>query len=289
MSTHDKASPEQESLHAQADAQGFEDDKPYTAALGAFVGFLAIFIVGSIIAATQMLQFELSQDLLQKDQYVRADSVAYRTSDRKLIDKGGKAETTVDVNGTSRKVVYAVDPIEQGIQLLIKNPKYIGSTPVPAIPAAPAPAPRREAPAPAPRREAPAPAPRREAPAPAPRREAPKPAPRREAPKPTPRAAAPKFDAATLAAGKKLFTANACWTCHGNEGNGKGPAAAGLAVKPANFVAGAFKYGGTLGDIYKIITNGSPNKASGMVAYKHLTDNDRWNLAKYVLSLKKAK
>ncbi len=49
--------------------------------------------------------------------------------------------------------------------------------------------------------------------------------------------------------GKKLYMANACWTCHGNDGQGNGPVAAGLAVKPANFVLGNYNYGGNLGEI----------------------------------------
>ncbi len=143
------------------------------------------------------------------------------------------------------------------------------------------PAARLTAPAPAPVARPTAPVAR-----PAARPTAPAPAPVARPTAPAARPAA-QFDAASLAAGKKLYQANACWTCHGNEGKGDGAAAAALPVKPANFALGNYKYGGSLGDIHKVISNGSPNKASGMVGYAHISDNDRWSIAKYLLSLKK--
>jgi mono/diheme cytochrome c family protein len=281
VSTHEKANPKQESTHA-ADLQGFEDDKPFTAGLGAFVAFLGIGVVSAIVATTQILPFWIAKDTIAKDNYVRADTVAFRQKDQALAQKGGSVSASVEIQGRTQNVTYDVAPTSQGIQYLIKHPQYFKAVPAFVVPTAPAPAPvvRREVPKPAPvvRREVPKPAP-------VVRREVPKPAPvvRREAPKPAP------LDAASLAAGKKLYMANACWTCHGNDGQGNGPVAAGLAVKPANFVLGNYKYGGNLGDIYKVLSQGSPNKASGMVAYAHIPSNDRWSIAKYILSLKKAK
>ncbi len=169
-------------------------------------------------------------------------------------------------HGSHGKVMKAVDHHAPAKRDVVKAAQHAHPT---ARPVAPAPAARPTTPAPAARPVAPAPAARPVAPAPA------------------ARPVAAQFDAASLAAGKKLYMANACWTCHGNEGQGNGPAAAGLAVKPANFALGNYKYGGKLGDIYKVLSQGSPNKASGMVAYAHIPDNDRWSLAKFVLSLKK--
>jgi len=272
VSTHEKDKSKQESTHA-ADLQGFEDDKPYTAGLGAFLTFLSVAIVGAMVAATQILGFWTTKDILEKETSIRADSVAFRQKDQALAQKGGQVSASVEIQGRTQNVTYDVAPIEQGIQYLIKHPQYFKTF-----------SPTQDAAAPAARREAPkaAPVARREA-APAARREAPKAAPtvRRDIPQP-----APQFDAASLAAGKKIYQANACWTCHGNEGKGDGAAAAALPVKPANFVLGNYKYGNSLGDIFKVLSNGSPNKASGMVGYTHIPENDRWSLAKYVFSLK---
>lgn len=100
---------------------------------------------------------------------------------------------------------------------------------------------------------------------------------------------APAQSPALVAKGKSLFTANACWTCHGMEGKGNGPAGAGLRVKPTNFHDNGYRYGSTAKSVYGILTKGSPNAASGMVAYAHIPPKDRWALAYYVLSLTKKK
>ncbi len=100
---------------------------------------------------------------------------------------------------------------------------------------------------------------------------------------------APANTPAVLAQGKALYTGNACWTCHGNEGKGDGPAGGGLRIKPTNFHDGGYRYGNKAADVYRILSKGSPNVASGMVAYAHIAPKDRWALTYYVLSLTKKK
>ncbi|MFQ3580216.1 MAG: c-type cytochrome [Bacteroidales bacterium] len=41
------------------------------------------------------------------------------------------------------------------------------------------------------------------------------------------------YDAKNIAAGAKIYK-KLCWTCHGDNGNGKGPGAAEIATKPAD-------------------------------------------------------
>lgn len=97
--------------------------------------------------------------------------------------------------------------------------------------------------------------------------------------------------------GKEIFNGmGACASCHGPAGMGDGPAAASLPVKPANLVAGTYKYDtdgdgkkGTEADVFNIVTNGAQKYGGNMmmVARGDLPEADRKALAKYVVSLKK--
>ncbi len=89
-----------------------------------------------------------------------------------------------------------------------------------------------------------------------------------------------------LARGKELFNST-CSTCHGAEGTGKGPASASLQPPPANFTDQTWKHGGTIKEIFRTITQGSPGTA--MAPYAHLPENDRWALAYYVKSFSDTK
>ncbi|GEM_PF-3214357 len=100
---------------------------------------------------------------------------------------------------------------------------------------------------------------------------------------------APAQTPALIAHGKTLYTQNGCTVCHGNEGKGDGPAGLAMPIKPSNFYAGGYRYGNKAADIYRILSKGSPNAASGMVAYVQIPPKDRWALAYYVLSLTKKK
>ena len=61
--------------------------------------------------------------------------------------------------------------------------------------------------------------------------------------------------------GKKVFESN-CVTCHGQQGDGRGPASVAISgAKPRDFTTGKFKYGSTDDEIFKTITNGVPGTA----------------------------
>ncbi len=84
-----------------------------------------------------------------------------------------------------------------------------------------------------------------------------------------------------LKGGRKIFE-NLCWTCHGLHGDGKGPAAAALPVKPADFSQHRVQ-GQTDGALFWKITNGRGNMAS----YRQvLTPTQRWQLVYFLREYK---
>lgn len=108
---------------------------------------------------------------------------------------------------------------------------------------------------------------------------------------PSGRRVVPPIDPATvmtpnpdlLARGKAVY-AQTCATCHGAEGRGDGPGAAGLTPKPRNFtVAQGWKNGTKVEDIYRTLEEGL--KGSSMVSYSDLSRRDRMALAHLVQSL----
>ncbi len=108
---------------------------------------------------------------------------------------------------------------------------------------------------------------------------------------PSVRRVVPPIDPATvmtpnpdlLARGKAVY-AQTCATCHGAEGKGDGPGAAGLTPKPRNFtVAQGWKNGTKVEDIYRTLEEGL--KGSSMVSYSDLSRRDRMALAHLVQSL----
>lgn len=92
--------------------------------------------------------------------------------------------------------------------------------------------------------------------------------------------------------GRLLFQTN-CVSCHGPGGQGDGPAAANLVdgwgqpTLPLNLTRRNIKSGASPRDIYRSITtglNGTPMPAFGAT----LTDDQRWDVVSYILSLKQA-
>lgn len=90
--------------------------------------------------------------------------------------------------------------------------------------------------------------------------------------------------------------AGACFSCHGADGKGDGPAGGALNPKPRSFVEGQYKYDtdgdgktGTEADLLNIITNGAAKYGGSalMVPRADLPEADRKALVKYVLSMKK--
>ncbi|RYD82195.1 MAG: cytochrome c [Verrucomicrobiaceae bacterium] len=91
-------------------------------------------------------------------------------------------------------------------------------------------------------------------------------------------------------AGSKTFSTN-CATCHGADGDGRGPAAAALKdaagdpIIPADLRQERLRSGNELSDIYRVLLtglNGTP-----MVSFAEtLTDQQRWEVVAYILQLR---
>ena len=87
-----------------------------------------------------------------------------------------------------------------------------------------------------------------------------------------------------LAKGKTLYQQN-CSVCHGDKGDGAGPAGASLNPKARNFISEKYKFGEKPEQVFKTISNGSKN--TSMASFGHLPEGDRWALTYYVLNFKK--
>ena len=90
--------------------------------------------------------------------------------------------------------------------------------------------------------------------------------------------------------------ANACFTCHGEKGDGDTPLGAALNPKPRNFTEGDFKFDadgdGTKGsdaDLMKVIESGAQafGGSALMAPYAALSETDRVNLVAFVRAFKK--
>lgn len=100
----------------------------------------------------------------------------------------------------------------------------------------------------------------------------------------------PPANEASLEAGRKLYVSR-CVECHGSNGTGNGPGAAGLkdykgdAISPRDFTDDPFKSGGRSRDIYRTIANGlegTPMAPHGPA----LEGKQIWHLVHYVESLR---
>lgn len=92
-----------------------------------------------------------------------------------------------------------------------------------------------------------------------------------------------KAEAASLEKGKKLYVAN-CADCHGEKGDGKGSAGAGLKPPPANFTDKAMMTEHTDGALHWAITEGGGAMPSFS---KSLSDEDRWDVVNYIRTFAK--
>src|SRR5437762_11398766 len=87
-------------------------------------------------------------------------------------------------------------------------------------------------------------------------------------------------------AGKAMYERK-CLLCHGEKGDGKGPAAELLVPAPRDFTSGLYKIRTTSNkvptdqDIFDVISNGMPG--TSMPAWKDvISDKDRKNLVAYL-------
>lgn len=105
-------------------------------------------------------------------------------------------------------------------------------------------------------------------------------------PAPAPQAARP----ADIEAGKRVYQ-KWCMNCHGEQGDGAGPAADFLRPRPRDFRQGLFKIRTTQSgklpsdqDLFNVITKGMPG--TGMPGWeKTLTESERWQLVQYLKTL----
>ena len=81
-----------------------------------------------------------------------------------------------------------------------------------------------------------------------------------------------------LGEGAALYATH-CASCHGMQGRGDGPAAAGLEPAPANFHDAGRMAQRSLYGLYSTITLGV--QGTGMAGYRALSEDDRWALAFY--------
>ena len=86
-------------------------------------------------------------------------------------------------------------------------------------------------------------------------------------------------------AGKAVYQLK-CIGCHGEKGDGKGPAAELLVPQPRDFTSGIYKIRTTANkapsdqDLFKVITDGMPG--TSMPAWAVLPEKERWNLVAYI-------
>lgn len=97
---------------------------------------------------------------------------------------------------------------------------------------------------------------------------------------PPARASVPERTPALVEKGKASFSRN-CVACHGPRGEGDGPAAKALKPRPRNLVAEPTRGGAPA--IFEVVSKGV--KGTGMIAYKHLPEEERWALAYFVEGL----
>ena len=94
-------------------------------------------------------------------------------------------------------------------------------------------------------------------------------------------------DAEDLLTGARLYAANGCGTCHGREGRGDGPLASTLSPPARDFRdPNAFKNGSDPSSIANTLATGLTRDGGQMQSYFHLSDRERYLIARYVVSLR---
>ena len=86
-------------------------------------------------------------------------------------------------------------------------------------------------------------------------------------------------DKKSVEQGEKVAKVN-CVSCHGSHGKGNGPAAVALNPKPADWTSKRVQDEPD-GEIFWKVTNGR----GAMPSWRHLPENDRWALVRYIRTL----
>lgn len=87
--------------------------------------------------------------------------------------------------------------------------------------------------------------------------------------------------------GRELFLSHGCAVCHGQEGRGDGPVAPTLEPPPRDLHdPAAYRVGNTVPIIASTLEKGIfVFRGSGMPGYPHIPPEERWELARFVVSL----
>ncbi|MCC7440309.1 MAG: cytochrome c [Bdellovibrionales bacterium] len=76
-----------------------------------------------------------------------------------------------------------------------------------------------------------------------------------------------------------------CIACHGEKLDGNGVAGQYMNPKPRNLTADKFKAGSGAQEIFNTTSKGLPGTT--MAAFGHVSEQDRWGIVHYILSLRK--
>ena len=87
--------------------------------------------------------------------------------------------------------------------------------------------------------------------------------------------------AESIASGRRTYR-RTCALCHGPEGKGDGGGAGGGGV-PADLTAAKWRYGGTDGELFAVIHDGTSADMQGYA--EQLAETDIWNLINYIRTL----
>lgn len=94
---------------------------------------------------------------------------------------------------------------------------------------------------------------------------------------------------AEVARGRELYGQHGCATCHGLAGRGDGPVGRTLTPPPRDFRdAAAFKNGADPSSIANTLATGLTRDGGQMQSYFHLSDRERYLIARYVISLRES-
>lgn len=85
----------------------------------------------------------------------------------------------------------------------------------------------------------------------------------------------------SVSAGRRVY-ARSCANCHGLSGKGDGPGAA-SGGQPADLTDATWDYGGTDGEMFGVIHDGTSADMGGYAG--RLSDADIWNLVNYIRTL----